>query len=200
MRTLVLASQSPRRHEILSRAGFLFHTLSVEISEILNENLSLNEALMDLARRKAEALLRSGKLAKDEPYLILSADTEVILGSRVLGKPKTLSENEEYLRLLSGQMHFVKTAVCFFDTTSMKVVTAIDTTEIEFSKVSQDEIHTYVQSKKPLDKAGGYGIQEIPNNFVASMKGSLENVIGLPIVLVERVLRENGWQIPRRSP
>jgi septum formation protein len=200
MRTLCLASKSPRRIELLENAGFVFETFPIEISENLKENLRLDDALMDLARRKAGHLLDSGRLSKIPNFLVLACDTEVILDERVFGKPTTIEENLHFLRLLSGKTHDVKTALCLVDGPSKKVVSEITTTRISFEKLSEPAIKAYVTSQHPLDKAGGYGIQELPPGFVRSMDGPLDNVVGLPVARLERIIKENGWQIPRRKP
>ena len=196
-RTLILASQSPRRRELLEKAGFEFQTLSVKISEILKENLSLDEALKDLARRKASELVGSGRLSEIPDFLILSSDTEVILDGKVFGKPSSVEENCNMLRLLSGKTHDVKTALCFWDGPTGRVVTDLCTTRITFESLDDLRINAYVTSKRPLDKAGGYGLQELPREWIRSIEGPRDNVVGLPVEMVERILSENGWVVRR---
>ncbi|MEQ1876119.1 MAG: Maf family protein [Bdellovibrionia bacterium] len=198
-RTLILASQSPRRRELLEKAGFEFQTLSVKISENLKENLSLDEALKDVARRKASELVGSGRLSKVPDFLILSSDTEVILDGKVFGKPLSVEEACTMLRLLSGKTHDVKTALCFWDGPTGKVVTDLCTTQITFESLDPNAITAYVTSKRPLDKAGGYGLQELPREWVRLVEGPRDNVVGLPVEMVERILSENGWLIHRRK-
>lgn len=197
MKTLVLASQSPRRKQLLQKAGFKFQTLSVEISEKLNKNLNLDDALMDLARQKAVALIDSGKLLNLKDFLILSADTEVVLEQRVFGKPKNSYEAFEMLRLLSGKIHAVKTAICIWNSTSGEFVTDISTTLVEFNELSDDEINAYINACKPFDKAGGYGLQELPTHFVKQVNGFLDTVVGLPVKLVEELLEKKKWYVDR---
>ena len=152
---------------------------------------------MDLARRKASELVGSGRLSKVPDFLVLSSDTEVILDKKIFGKPHSFEENCEFLRLLSGQTHQVKTALCLWDGPTGKVVTGISTTKIAFEHLSEAQIKAYVTSQRPLDKAGGYGIQELPDGFVREIVGPLDNVVGLPMDLLERLLSENGWQVHR---
>lgn len=198
IRKLILASQSPRRRELLEKAGFKFETLSVKISEIIKENLSLDDALMDLARRKASELVDSGRLSKIPDFLVLSSDTEVILDGKIFGKPVSFEENCNMLRLLSGKTHDVKTAVCLWDGPTGKISLDLCTTKITFESLSERMISDYVTSLRPLDKAGGYGIQELPDGWVRKIDGPVDNVVGLPIETVERMLRENGWIVGRR--
>jgi septum formation protein len=199
MLTLILASQSPRRRDLLMNAGFQFHISSLEISEILNENLSLDDALMDLARRKSDAIIDSGKLANFEKFLVLTADTVVVLDNEVIGKPSNLDDAMAKLRRLSGRKHIVKTAIHLVECSPapLKNDSRVETSEVFFKKLSEEEIQNYVQTAKPLDKAGAYGIQDLPKGFITGINGNLDNVMGLPVKLVEEILIKNGWQVPR---
>lgn len=199
MHTLVLASQSPRRRELLSKAGFEFEVASVEISEIPKENLSLHEQIEGIARDKAEALVESPKLPKSEHILVLSADTVVVIDGQILGKPRDLSESESHIRRLSGRTHQVITGVCLWDLSTDKKVVTHETADVTFRKLSDEEIRSYVDSRDGMDKAGAYGIQSVGKTFISDLKGSLDNVMGLPVALVERLVKENGWQISRRK-
>jgi len=204
MKTLVLASQSPRRRFLLEKAGYQFHTLSIEISEKLKENLSLDEALQDLARQKSEALLESGKLLNLHDILLLSSDTVVVLDGEVIGKPKDLVEAENILGRMSGRTHKVKTAICLMELSAsgqevLTSVTALETSEVTFKAMSSSEITRYVQTQRPLDKAGAYGIQDLPEGVITHLKGNLDNVMGLPVKLVEELLTKNGWDVARRG-
>lgn len=200
MKKLILASQSPRRKELLEKAGFQFQVIPVKISETLDKNLNLDAQLMDLAKRKALALVEEGKRLKGQDFLLLSADTVVILGSRVIGKPENSKEAEQILAELSGQTHQVKTAVCLYDLDQDLCVTAIDTSRVSFHELSLSAIRQYVATGEPMDKAGAYGIQGEGSKFIREVIGSFDNVMGLPIDLVERLIRENGWIISRRKP
>ncbi|MCM2282943.1 MAG: Maf family protein [Bdellovibrionaceae bacterium] len=199
MQQLVLASQSPRRRELLERAGFEFLVASVQISEIPNENLNLEEQIRQLAQDKAKALIESGKLPKKQGFLVLASDTVVVLDGRILGKPDSVSVNEVYLRQLSGRKHSVITSICLWDLDSGRVVLDHDVAYVTFRQLSEDEIHAYAVSGEGLDKAGGYGIQGMAGAFVANVSGSMDTIVGLPVALVERVLKENGWNVSRRK-
>ena len=199
MRQLILASQSPRRKELLERAGFLFSVHSIQISEIPNENLSLSAQIEDLALQKALALVESGKYPKSGDILLLSADTLVILDGQVLGKPKDLSQSREFLENLSGRRHSVITGVCFFDLkTNIKKV-AHEEAFVKFHKLSEDQISRYVESRDGMDKAGAYGIQTLEKGFIEKIEGNIDNVMGLPVGLVEKLLTENQWNVDRRK-
>lgn len=199
MQRLVLASQSPRRSELLSRAGFVFTVTSPQISEIPDENLNLEDQVRGLALDKARACLDSGKVSKGQGNLVLSADTVVVLGDQILGKPKDRKENEQYLLRLSGRKHSVITAVCLLDADSGRLAVGHDVSHIVFRQLSDAEIEEYAASGEGLDKAGGYGIQGAAGKFVERLDGAFDNVMGLPVALVERLIDENGWKVDRRQ-
>ena len=201
MHTLLLASQSPRRRELLRRAGFEFDVASVQISEIPDENLNLQDQIRDLARQKAEALAtsleRTGGL---ERRLLLAADTVVVVeGDEILGKPRDLKQSAEHLRRLSGRTHRVITAICLWELASTDVRLAHEWSEVTFHRLDEGQIESYVAGGEGLDKAGAYGAQSAEGSaLIARIDGALDNVIGLPVALVERMLNENGWIIARR--
>ena len=195
---LILASQSPRRCELLRRAGFDFDLSPSQISEIPDENLNIEERIRDLARRKANACIESGKLMGSLGNLILSADTVVVLDGQILGKPVDRLENERFLRRLSARTHSVITAVCLLETGSGKTAVGHETSMITFKTVAESDLVEYVASGDGLDKAGGYGIQGAAGRFVEQVEGHFDNVIGLPVNLVEQMLTENGWHVDRR--
>jgi septum formation protein len=197
MNRLVLASQSPRRSELLSRAGFQFTVSSIQISEIPDENLNLDAQIQDLARQKAEACLNSGKVLKGQGNLVLSADTVVILDDQILGKPLDRRENRQLLERLSGRRHRVITAVCLVEVDTGKRAVSHETSWITFRVLSEAEIDEYVSIGDGLDKAGGYGIQGEAGRFVENLEGPMDNVIGLPVALVEKLIKENGWNVDR---
>lgn len=201
MRTLILASQSPRRRELLESAGFTFNTLSVKVSEFIEKNLTLEDALMRLAERKSEAALEQYKYLNSGEYLVLTADTVVVLGSEILGKPESPSQAVEFLNKLSSKTHRVMTAISLFDSKEGRTVSAVDTTKVEFRKLTDQEIQHYVDSGDPMDKAGAYAIQGEARKFVKNLEGELDNVVGLPVKLLLRLLSENGWlnELKRRS-
>lgn len=198
MRSLVLVSQSPRRKQLLTNHGYSFHSLLVKVSEFLDKNLNLDEALMAVARSKSEAALDKVKQLKLKNILLLSADTVVLYQGRVLGKPESEDQAKDYLRLLSGNTHTVKTSYCFWDIDTGKVVTGVDSSHVRFRKLSEEEIAIYVASGEPMDKAGSYGIQGQAKNFIESVDGDWDNVMGLPMNTVERILQENDWHIDKK--
>ena len=199
MHTLILASGSPRRRELLERAGFLFSVHSIQISEIPNKNLSLPEQIEDLARQKAYALVESDMCPKLDTNLVLSGDTLVVLNGEVLGKPQDLDQSREFLERLSGRKHSVITAICFLEPSQKREVVAHEESFVYFRKLTEKQISGYVASGDGLDKAGAYGIQTLADGFIEKIDGNIDNVMGLSISLVEKLLKENNWHVNRRK-
>lgn len=193
MYELVLASESPRRRELLTDAGFKFQVHPSKISETLEENLTVDEQILDIAVRKARASVQTLDRTEGPPRLVLAADTMVILDEMPLGKPADPAEAVRMLRALSDRTHEVKTSVCLLDENSGIPESWIETTEVAFRSLSEREIEAYVKSGEPLDKAGSYGIQDGGGAFVAAVRGSYTNVVGLPMEsLIEKLARRFG--------
>lgn len=196
---MVLASSSPRRRLILEQGGYDFRTSSVKVSEIVKENLNLEEQIEDLSRQKAQALVNSGKLLKKQGILVLSGDTVVVLDGRILGKPRTIQESRQTLVELSGRKHEVITGVCLWRLEPEEVVTFHEISQVKFRELNDQEIDDYVASGEGMDKAGSYGIQGEARKFVEKFEGSYNNIVGLPLEKLEEVLRERGWRVAQRK-
>ncbi|NUN04446.1 MAG: septum formation protein Maf [Bdellovibrio sp.] len=190
MTPLVLASESPRRRELLTAAGFVFDVVPVKVSEIPNKNLNVNEQILDIARRKARAAFAHLKSSRSDPFRVLAADTEVIFGDAPLGKPQDEADAYRILRLLSGNFHEVITAVCIIDSTSTKELSQSEITQVHFRKLSNEEIWTYIKTGEPMDKAGAYGIQGQGGKLIDRFEGPFDNVVGLPVDLVKKMLAQ----------
>jgi len=194
VKKLILASQSPRRSEILKRAGFQFHVQPAYVSEIPDKNLSLDEQILKIAKDKGQSVANTfADLGLDA--LVLSADTMVCIDNRPLGKPNDMQDAMETLKLLSGRSHEVKTAIFFKDVKSGDEVSHIETTYIGFRKLTLDEIEHYVQTGEPMDKAGSYAIQGGAKTFVSEIRGDYDNVVGLPIQKVLQIMDEKKWKV-----
>lgn len=176
MKQIVLASGSPRRKQLLEQRGLTIIAKPSGVDEEhLDPSLSPLEIAIDLSQQKARTV------AKDFPHsIVIGADEVVMLDGKSIGKPSTINHAIEILKSLSGKTHSVITAFTIIDTESNVEITKSDETLITFRKLSDMEINSYVKTKKPLDKAGGYGIQEEAGSFVESIKGDYENVVGLP--------------------
>ena len=180
---LILASNSPRRKELLAGLGVPFEVRVLQdIDEHYPENLPVNEVARYIAKEKADAYRRI--VAPDE--LIITADTVVIVGDEILGKPVDEADAVRMLKLLSGRTHQVTTGVCLL--TAEKERCFDVTTDVTFKALTDEEIHYYVDRYRPFDKAGAYGIQEwIGYIGVTGLNGSYYNVMGLP---VQRIYQE----------
>jgi len=183
---LILASQSPRRQGMLKDLGLPFEIRLKDIDESFSPAMPLAEVPVMLAQRKAAAFLP--ELQPDE--LLITADTVVICGNKILNKPADAAEAIAMLTLLSGAKHQVVTGFCL--TTTQKQVALSDTTDVYFRELDEAEIAHYVAQYKPFDKAGSYGVQEwIGMTGIIRIDGSYFNVVGLPIHRVYEALKEN---------
>ena len=180
---ITLASNSPRRHELLKGLGIDF---TIKTLENVDESYPLTLAPVDVAQHIAQKKADAYKELIGEDELLITADTVVVANDEILGKPKDRVDAQRMLSLLSGITHEVVTGVCIV--TKEKTILFDSKTEVTFSKLSESEINYYIDTFAPYDKAGAYGIQEwIGFVAVESMAGSYFNVMGLPI---QRLYRE----------
>jgi septum formation protein len=177
---LVLASKSPRRAELLTAAGIEFTVRSADIDETPWPDEKPLEFALRMATEKAAAVeLHEGET-------ILAADTIVVVGTEIMGKPQDAADATRMLRVLSGRAHEVITAVCLRK--AEESIVQSDSTQVWFTAMTEDEIAGYVASGEPMDKAGAYGIQGLASRFIPRIEGSYSNVVGLPTELVYRML------------
>lgn len=178
---LILASASPRRHELLEAAGIPHVVRAVPVPE----NRIPDEDPVGLVRRLAREKARAVDCRPDD--MVLGADTEVCIGNKVFGKPSDKEDAARMLRLLSGRDHWVHTGICIV--TSKDEIVDVASTRVWFAPLTEDEITGYTRSGEPLGKAGGYAIQGLASKFVQSIEGCYHNVVGLPVSLVYRHLK-----------
>jgi septum formation protein len=180
---IILASNSPRRKELLKAHNIEFDVIPSDISEVLNPNLSPVENVMELAKQKAEDVFN-----KTHKTAILAADTIVVYGNQILGKPVDEPEACSMLRKLSGRTHHVVTGVTLRTLECTHTFSCV--TEVTFANLTDEQIDYYVSNFKPLDKAGAYGIQEwIGYVGVTGINGSFYNVMGLPVQRLNQELK-----------
>ncbi|NEN23962.1 septum formation protein Maf [Cryomorpha ignava] len=179
---IILASKSPRRHELLKGLGFDFEVRTKDVDESFSDSLKGADIPLYLSKKKADAFV--DELKPNE--ILITSDTVVWLGNKVFNKPESAEEAVEMIATLSGRMHEVITAVCLTslntekDGTSKQVVFH-DLTSVHFAKIERADIEWYVNKYKPFDKAGAYGIQEwIGYAGIDKIEGSFYNVMGLP--------------------
>ena len=182
---LVLASASPRRQELLRNAGISFEVQPAHIPEDPLPGEQAKDCAERLAREKALAI------AKERPQdVVLGADTVVVVDGRILGKPLDAADAARMLRMLSGREHQVITGVCLVAGGQWSV--ASESTSVAFSEITDKEIADYVATGEPMDKAGAYAIQGIASRWIPRIEGDYSNVVGLPVALVWRMLRETA--------
>lgn len=178
MGKIILASQSPRRADILKKMNLDMEVIPSPYQERTMADFSY-AFVEDLAYQKAAAVAscHSEALAPKNPYVIIGADTVVVLDGKILGKPKDEEDAFRMLKSLSGRKHSVVTAIAVID--SGEVRKNSTTSTVEFEDLTDEQIRAYIRDFKPFDKAGSYGIQEMPKGYIKSYSGSLENIIGL---------------------
>jgi len=181
---MILASQSPRRHEIMKIAGYIFRIIKPDIDENIDTNLSLKEFPIELAYQKAKQI--SDQFPGET---VIGADTIVVLNNEIIGKPSDREDAIAMLGRLSGNVHIVITGVCVIK--DRKVHKFSDRSKVYFEKLTLEEITYYVDHYKPFDKAGAYGVQDwIGMAAIKRIDGSFYNVMGLPIHKLYRLLKK----------
>jgi len=183
---IILASKSPRRRKILKELGLSFSVKTFETDETLSRKYSPGVTVKKLAEKKLFAAVN--ELKRPQNTLLISADTIVYLNGRILGKPKDDSDAFNMLSDMSGTKHQVYSGIAAFY--NGKYVSAFEKTDIEFRNISDEEINNYISSGEHMDKAGSYGIQEKGGYFVKKINGDLNNVVGLPVLLLRDTILE----------
>ncbi len=187
---LTLASQSPRRREMLERLGIELAVRPAHTDESVRPDELAEDYVRRVAREKARAV---------EGDIVLAADTAVVLGGAILGKPRDRDDARRMLRSLSGRSHQVISSVCV-RTGAGEEATAVRS-EVLFAHLTERQIAWYVESGEPLDKAGAYAVQGLAAAFVSEVRGSVSNVVGLPLVETLSLLRRSGLPLPwERDP
>ena len=190
---LILASNSPRRKKILTDMGIDFTVVPSNYDEKLDSDDFYYEKIEDLATQKCLDVVRRS----DKDSLVLAADTVVVLHNKILGKPHTKENAFDMLKLLSGQTHSVVTAICGINTKTNRAATISTTSFVRFTPWTDEMIHYYIDNFNPLDKAGSYGIQELPDGYLDKYEGSFENIVGLSPESVKSVLEKLDFYVQK---
>jgi septum formation protein len=186
---LLLASASPRRAELLRAAGIRFEVAPADVDERQRDGEDAEAYVRRLAAAKAS------RVAAAHPgRAVLGADTTVVVSGEVLGKPRDAEEAAAMLGRLSGRSHRVLTGVCLISPDG-RVDVAVATTTVEFRALSPADIDAYVASGEPMDKAGAYAIQGGAGTFVTRIEGDFDNVVGLPVALIQAMCRGGRIQV-----
>jgi septum formation protein len=186
---LILASASARRAEILRAAGFDFTVLPSAIDEAPLPG----ETPEDLVQRLAGAKAERAAAREKTPVIVIGADTEVVLDGTVLGKPRSDDDARQMLTRLAGRMHSVITGVMLIRVPDGERCSFVASTQVEFAKISPDEIRRYVATAEPFDKAGGYAIQGRAGCYIPRVEGCYFNIVGLPLARLYQALLKLGW-------
>lgn len=193
---IILASQSPRRKQLLTQIGVKFDTLSIEIDESTVAGEEPLAYVNRMAKTKAEAAYSSELfrlLENTERRAILSADTSVVLGREILGKPTDIDHAQQMLATLSDTTHQVMTSVALLNKVGISMQTSV--TDVSFARLSKKMIEDYCCSKEGVDKAGGYAIQGAAAVFVRAIKGSYSGVVGLPLFETHQLLEQHFKEV-----
>ena len=191
--TIVLASASPRRQELLTNAGIEFVVRPANIPEVRLPHESPKGFAERMAQEKARTIRDNVEAAHPQnknSLAVLGADTVVVIGNEVLGKPTNSGDAARMLRLLSGREHSVITGVCLSGETFEDVRS--ETTIVYFGELSESDIKSYIKTGEPMDKSGAYAIQGMASRWISKIEGDYNNVVGLPVDLVLQMLREHG--------
>jgi len=188
---IVLASASPRRAELLRAAGIEFDVMPAHLDETAHAEEAPDAYVRRVADEKARAIA-----ARVTNRVVLAADTTVVVDGAMLAKPDDDEDAKRMLRLLSGRVHDVLTAVALRGPEGSAPQVAVSRTEVEFARLVEEEIEWYVATGEPRDKAGAYAIQGYASRFVTRIAGSYSNVVGLPIALVYEMLEALGPTTP----
>lgn len=183
---LVLASQSPRRAELLRQLQVNFSTLPTDI----DESILPDEKPVDYVQRLSQQKALAGRLLSPPEAVVLGSDTSVVIDDTILGKPQNKQDCIRMLKRLSNRQHQVITAVSLINLN--QTITRVVITQVTFKKLTDKEIDWYWQTGEPQDKAGSYGIQGLGGQFVTNIKGSYSAVVGLPLFETSELLQEMG--------
>lgn len=186
---IILASKSPRRKILLERLNLCFDIIPSQYNEPIKKLDKFSYTKIEnLAKNKA---LSIGPLIKNKNTLIISADTVVILNNKIFIKPINFMDAYLILKNLSAKTHKVVTSVCLYDYFTKKIITFSDTTYVTFNYFTDNTIKKYILKKRPYDKAGAYGIQELDKSLIKKINGSFDNIIGLPSEKLKTTLYKN---------
>ncbi len=191
MKRIILASASPRRKELLEKLGLTFEVEPSNYEEDMHSGLEPHEFAQKTSLEKAKAVAQ-----KHDNAIVIAADTFIVLGGQILGKPHTENNAREMLAAISGKSHSVITGFSIIDTDKNKMLSKSVETKVHIKKMTSAEIHAYVKSKEPLDKAGAYAIQGSGAVFVERIEGDYFNIIGLPLGALTEALKEFNIDIP----
>ena len=185
MQKIILASASPRRRELLSKIGLEFEVIPSNCDEKLSDDIFSYEKIETLALNKAKDVIN-----KVDDGVIIAADTVVVLDGKILGKPHSKQEAREMITALGGRTHEVITSIAMIDVKKEKILVKSTSTKVTFRKIEPEEVEQYISTDEPYDKAGAYAAQGLAAIFVERIDGCFNNVVGISVFEVHRMLKE----------
>ena len=185
---IILASGSPRRKELLKKAGIKFNISVSNFNENIKENLSPHSLVKKLSLEKAKTVFENYRDA-----IIIGADTIVVCDGKILGKPKDKKDAKKILKFLSSKTHIIITGFTIIN--EGEIITKSEETKVTMRKITQEEIEAYIKTGEPFDKAGAYAIQGIASKFIEKVEGDYSNAVGLPVKSVLEELKNLGVNI-----
>lgn len=190
MRKIILASASPRRKRLLEKAGIKFKVVESKLDEYFYSKLKPHDLAKKLSLEKAKAVCERNQPVGGKQSVIIAADTLVVCGGKILGKPKDKADAKKMLEFLNEKVHSIITGFTIID--GSKVVTKSEETKVYMRKISENEINSYLETKEPFDKAGAYAIQGKARKFIEKIEGDFDNAVGLPVQSLVRELKKLG--------
>jgi len=189
-RKIILASKSPRRKSLLEQIGLRFDTRESKYEEDMEKYSDPYKLVKYLALKKAEDVARHYKNA-----IIIGADTVVIVKNKIVGKPKDAKEAKNILEDVSGKKYTVLSGYAVIDTKNKKAINGVGEAKVEFKKLSNKEIDSYISTGEPFDKAGGFGIQNVAAVFIEGVQGDFYSIVGLPLNKIYEALKRMGVDV-----
>lgn len=189
---IILASASPRRKELLTTMGLEFEVIPSTAEENTENEKFSTKLIENIALAKARDVADKTTF----PAIIIGADTVVVIGDEILGKPKDDNDAFRMLKMLSGNNHRVISSIAVIDTETKKILKDSVTSEVTFKELSDEEIKAYIKTEEPCDKAGAYAIQGIAGMFVKSINGCYSNIVGISVFKLAEMLKEIGVKLP----
>ncbi len=178
---IILASNSPRRKELLTKAGYLFKVVPSTVEEVVDPSLMPKDNVASLAKQKCLDVA-----AKYPHALIIGADTIVVFNNQIYGKPQSEADAYRMLKTLENQTHEVMTGVCV--SYQGKVINEVAVSKVTFKQMTEKDILDYIETQEPNDKAGAYAIQGIGKKYIEKFEGDYDNIVGLPMQLIDSII------------
>jgi len=205
MKLIILASKSPRRHELLSLLGIVHEVIpcneqeqSINNNKVDAKKQTIEEMVLNVAYQKAKCVAENLNGKRYTSALVIGADTIVVFENEIIGKPRTKKEAKEMLQKLTGQTHIVYTGLCIINKTNDEILTEVDKTLVNMMDWDEEKIEAYIEVEYIMDKAGAYAIQGKGAAMIDKIEGCFYNVMGLPLSRLVTMLEKIGFQFLKK--